>query len=126
MNFEQANGKTIKESFDEFDQKNPLVYELFKTQVHRAIRIKKKNKISAKQILGYLRWEVFLRTDAPTGFKINDAYTAHYARKFIDDLPQFRNIFEFRRIRAGDPRGYTRMPVKNFVTKNGQTGFAFQ
>jgi len=99
MDFQNQTGRTIKDAFIKFHLDNPTVYELYKAQVFRAIRLKKK-KISSKQILGYLRWETFLYSRDDMGFRINDAFTAWYARLFRKHYPQYREIFEFRRIRS--------------------------
>lgn len=101
MNFKQANGKSIQQSFKEFNDDNPKVYELFKGYAFEAIN-KEKKKISSKMIINRIRWEVYMDTTEDTGYRINDAYTAHYARLFIKDYPQYEEMFEFRRIRSID------------------------
>jgi len=104
MNFEQLTGKKIHEAFAAFDDEFPAVYEIFKRQIFRAQK-KGIKKISAKYIFNWIRWECNFRrlggpSDREMGFKINDAYIAHYARKFIDDYPLFRDLFETRAIRS--------------------------
>lgn len=98
MNYEQTNGKSIQEKFLEFDKENPLVYELFKGQVLKAITHGKK-KISAKTVLGFIRWEIQFQTIGDI-YKINDAFTSRYARKFAEELPKYSNIFHFRNLRS--------------------------
>ena len=106
--FTEQSGKTISEAFDEFNKKNPRIYELFKSQVFKAIRLGKK-KISSKQLLGFIRWEIFLQTQSDLFttidgekrvFKINDAFTSRYVRVFIDEFPEHENLFEVRRLRS--------------------------
>ena len=106
--FTEQSGKTISEAFDEFNKKNPRIYELFKGQVFKAIRLGKK-KISSKQLLGFIRWEIFLQTQSDLFttidgeervFKINDAFTSRYVRVFIDEFPEHENLFEVRRLRS--------------------------
>jgi hypothetical protein len=67
------------------------------------------HKNATIQILGWIRWEVFLGTQGLTtvdsegntrSFKINDAFTSRYARLFLDDHPEYETIFEIRRIRS--------------------------
>ena len=98
MDFESLNGKTIKQAFDEFHSKNPKVYKLFCEQCFRAIQRNRK-KLSSKQILGFIRWEISLETESDDGFKINDAFTSHYSRLFVKDYPQHIEIFNFRGLR---------------------------
>lgn len=106
--FTEQTGKTITGAFNDFHKENPRVYELFKTQVFRAIKLGK-NKISSKQLLGFIRWEIFLsvQTDLfntvdgeERQFKINDAFTSRYVRLFLDEYPQYEHLFEIRRLRT--------------------------
>ncbi len=99
--YEQATGRSIEEAFREFHTNNPKVYMFFSEQCFRAIR-RGKNKISSKQLLGYIRWEVSLETNSDDGFKINDAFTSHYSRLFAKDYPEHEDIFNFRELRSGD------------------------
>lgn len=99
-NFEQATGKSIDLAFQEFNKQNPRVWETFQEQCLRAIRLGK-IKISAKQLIGYIRWDVALKTNADDGFKINDAFTSRYARYFAEKYPQYQDIFNYRELRNG-------------------------
>ena len=108
MNFQQNTGKTIQQAFQEFHANNPQVYKEFKHLALKAIR-NEKTKISFKMILNVIRWEVFIapveRTlfsndGKKTRFKINDAYSSHYARLFIKDFPQHKEKIETRKLRS--------------------------
>ena len=98
MNYQQTNGKSIQEKFEEFDKENPLVYSLFKQQVLKAIA-KGKKKISAKTVLGFIRWQIQFQTTCDV-YKINDAFTSRYARKFIEEFEEHKEIFHFRNLRS--------------------------
>jgi hypothetical protein len=99
MNYQQQTGITIEEAFEAFNTRNPEVYKAFEAQALAAVRLGKR-KVSSKQILGYIRWNMFLAIDQNETFKINDAYTAHYARLFAKNYPQYSGIFNFRELRA--------------------------
>jgi len=108
MDFKSATGKTIQEAFEDFDKNNPKVYQLFKEQVLKAIA-KGKDRISPKYIINWLRWEIFIKTDDAIEieiegeklmFKINDAYSSRYARKFIDEFPIHEAKIARRRLRV--------------------------
>ena len=108
MDFKSQTGSTIQEAFEEFDKNNPKVYQLFKEQVLLAIA-KGKERISPKYIINWLRWEVFIKTDdtiaieiegEKTVFKINDAYSSRYARKFIEEYPMHEPKIVKRRLRV--------------------------
>ena len=98
MNFKQSTGKTIQEKFEEFDKENPIVYSLFKQQVLKAIS-KRKTKISAKTVLGFIRWEIQFQTTGDV-YKINDSFTSRYARKFTEEFDKYKDIFYFRKLRS--------------------------
>jgi hypothetical protein len=91
-------GITIQKKFEEFDTKNPLVWSLFKQQVFKAIS-KGKKKLSAKTILGFIRWNLTLTTTGDE-FKINDIFTSRYARKYIEQFPQHKEVFNLRNLRS--------------------------
>lgn len=100
MKFEQMTGKSIRKAFLAFHAKNPKVYELFMRYCEEALS-KGKKKLSSKLIINRIRWEVFISTeDDHSVFRINDAYTAHYARQFMDDYPIYRGFFELRELRS--------------------------
>lgn len=97
MDFETANGLSIKKCFDNFHKKNPKVYDMFLRYAFEIL--KKEKKISSKLIINRIRWEVYMETDGEP-YRINDAFTAHYARLFIKDYPEYEDKIELRRIRA--------------------------
>lgn len=109
-NYQTATGKSIDDAFAEFHPKNPRVYEVFQEQCFRAIRLNR-TKISAKQIIGYVRWHVSMTTETDDGFKINDAFTSRYARLFADQYPQYKDLFNYRELRSG-----TETIKKEFLT----------
>lgn len=97
--FKEVNGKSIKESWWEYHQKNRQVFKLFEELAFKAID-KGKKKLSAKLIINVIRWEHYLNTEDETGFKINDAYSAYYGRLFIHLHPEHKDIFNFRELRS--------------------------
>jgi len=100
MNFHDTTGKSIAEAFREFHSGNPIIYELFKSYALRAID-KGKRKASAKMLINAIRWEHYLETTSED-YRINDAFTAYYAREFNKDFPEYEYLFELRRIRSGE------------------------
>ncbi len=99
--YKEATGKSIEQAFKEFNQANPKIYELFKEQVLRAQKAGKK-KVSSKAIINYIRWEMHIKTTSEDGYKINDAFTAMYARKYVHDYPHNKSLFEFRKRKSID------------------------
>jgi hypothetical protein len=103
MNYKKQTGKTIEEAFQEFHNANPSVYvnyiKFAKNWIKALQTRKQKIRISSKQIIGRIRW--FYEIEKKIGeFKINDAFTCYYSRLFIKDYPQYKDVFEFRELRA--------------------------
>lgn len=91
---------SVQTRFNKFDKDNPKVYEKFRLLAFKGIKSGRK-KLSSKQIIGVIRWEYSISThDDHSKFKIDDRYTAWYARKFERDYPHYMGIFEKRRIRT--------------------------
>ena len=92
--------KSVSDKFNEFDRKNPNVYELFKKYGLEMIH-KTTKKVSHKLIVERLRWEFYFKTeDDNSDFKINNNYTAYYGRKFIREFPQYTDRFNFRILKS--------------------------
>lgn len=115
MNYKELNGHSIREGFEIFNQNNPHVFEAFEQQALKAIN-KGREKISAKLIINWIRWNEFLRT-SDQNFKINDAYQSYYARFFVEKYPEYQNRFEFRKLRNEEPGKYMN------VDSNGSLSF---
>lgn len=103
-----SGGKTIQEAFNDFHKENPEVFLQIAKQADRAFRLGKK-KFSVKQIIEYVRWEVFLETKetdlfAKKGetkhFKINNCYASRYARLLAEKYPHLADRIEMREIRS--------------------------
>ena len=91
--FEQES--KLERAFREYHAANPRIYQAFTRFALDAI-IAGRNRIGAKMIWERLRWytTVEARDD---GFKLNNNYTAYYARKFMEDFPQHAGLFQTRR-----------------------------
>lgn len=99
MNYRELSGRSIEEAFMAFDKANPEIYDLFKTYLRELYRAGVR-KTSAKLIINRIRWEEHLRTKSMDGWKINDAFTSHYARKFQSEHPEYAHLFETRHLRS--------------------------
>lgn len=96
--YQRATGKTIREAFVAFHALNPHVYQRFKDIVFRLIERGRK-RYSSKTILCVVRFQRDMETQSDEEYRINDAFTAEYARLFIVDFPQHKDFFEFRELR---------------------------
>jgi hypothetical protein len=84
-----------REKFEEFHRKNPAVYEML-AKYGRELLDAGHAKLSIALMAERVRWEAAIRTTGDR-FKINNNFTAHYARRLADEFPEFRGRFLTRR-----------------------------
>lgn len=100
MKYAETTGRTIAEDFERFDWDNPEVYQLFCRFTFDLIEAGHK-KVGAKMIAERIRWEGFMtKKPKSQGYKINNVYIAHYARKFMRKFPQHKDKFETRKLHS--------------------------
>ena len=99
MSYNKLNFHHTKKDFEVFHKENPKVYEMFKKF---SLEASAKNKnYSARGIFHRIRWETSVNSDDES-FKLNDIWTAYYARKFMEDFPNLKGFFRVRK--EDDPR----------------------
>lgn len=96
IEFQKSKAPSLAERFHEYDRENPHIYQLF-IKYARMVKDTGFNKFSAKAIFERLRWHVMFETHDIEPFKLNNSYTAFYARKAIKDYPEFDGFFETRK-----------------------------
>ena len=74
----------MRETFEQYQQRNPRIYKEF---VHYAFELINagQTRIGSKGIFERIRWEAKIKREGE--FKVNNNYTADYARKFEQDHP---------------------------------------
>jgi len=92
-----------EEQFDVYDAENPKVYPLFERFALEAIG-QGKMHLGAKMIWERMRWYAEVETRSDDGYKLNNNYTAFYARKFMELHPEYRGFFSCR-VAAADGTG---------------------
>lgn len=97
MNYAELNGCTIREGFNKFHKENPHIFSAFEKQALEAIK-KGRKKLSSKLIINWIRWNEFLKS-SDKNFSINDAYQSYYSRLFVSKYPQYKSVFNFRKLR---------------------------
>ena len=90
--------ETHRERFEKFHAENPVVYRLF-CRFADELLARGRTRYSADAICHRIRWHVAVET-TDMDFKINDHYTAFYARLWMKDHPEFGEFFETRRQRS--------------------------
>ena len=93
---EKTRYQEINKQAKEYHKKYPVVWDLFVQYtfelIHRGFK-----HYGAKSIMERIRWN----TEKPdikgdSTFKINNNYTAFYARRFARMHPQYQDFFRFR------------------------------
>lgn len=85
-------------NFETYDKEHPRTWELF---LHYSIKTKAKGfqNYSAKAIFELIRWHEGL-PQGHDAFKIDNIYTADYARKLMNLKPEFKGFFRTRDLKA--------------------------
>jgi hypothetical protein len=82
-----------KLTFEQYHAKNPQIYRAYTHYAFEAIH-SRATSIGSKAICERIRWDA--KIDRNDDFKVNNNYTADYARKFEADFPEYTGFFEFR------------------------------
>lgn len=94
-------GMTQAEAFVAFHERNPHVYENLRVLALEALAGGRK-KIGMKFLFERLRWEYLIKTDRPENeFRLNNNFTAYYARALMLGEPRLAEAFETRVQRPG-------------------------
>ncbi len=54
-----------------------------------------------KMLYEVTRWEFWLATESDDEFKLNNNFTAYYARLIMEQEPDLAGMFELRKVRGG-------------------------
>ena len=89
---------TLADRFNEYDQSNPQVWQLFKQFARDAYQAGH-GRFSAQSIIERIRWKTSVETRGGE-FKINNDFAAFYARKYHEAFPQLDGFFQPRESQA--------------------------
>lgn len=84
-------------NFEQYDQENPAIWREF---VRFAQLTKERGFLhySAKGIFELIRWHTGVK--GSDGFKVNNNFTADFARKMAQHYPAFQDFFRTRELKA--------------------------
>jgi hypothetical protein len=85
------------QKFIDYHLANPEIYQAFKTFAQELIQAGN-NKIGSKMITERIRWES--KISKVGKYKVNNNYTADFARLFEIEFPEHEGIFEKRICRS--------------------------
>lgn len=83
----------IKKTFEEYDNENPEIWKSFEAKTLQLIKMGRTH-YGAKAITEVIRYETIV--EGNDEFKLNNNYTAGYARKFMTYHPSHKRFFETR------------------------------
>jgi hypothetical protein len=86
---------TIEERFQQFHQNNPVVYELL-CKFAREAKDRGVKKWGIKAIFEVVRWHVKVKLQHEGDFKLNNDFTALYARLIMANEPDLADFFDTR------------------------------
>jgi hypothetical protein len=99
----------IAAQFEAFHTDHPWVYSRLK---ELALDIKRtgRNHYGMKALFEVLRFEHAIATNKSDGLKLNNNYTALYARKLGQEVPELENFFKYRERKARWTSGQVTYP----------------
>ena len=91
----------IERAFDKFDADNPWVYVQLRDMALR-LRRTGRNSYGIAALVEVLRYEHATKTVSDDGLKLNNNFSALYARRLAQNEPE---LLEFFKMRVRRPRG---------------------
>lgn len=85
--------------YEEYDRKNPEIYQLFKRFTLEAVQMGRQ-RFSAEAVINRIRWETMVRGDDE--FKINNNIKPYYSRKFMNEYPELEGFFQLRKSKVDE------------------------
>lgn len=90
---------THEQSYREFIEANPIVYDLFKRFAYEGIV--SEQRFSIKLLAEKARWESKMGwARDQMGFRWNNNYTSYLARDLMKDIPELEAHLEIRALRS--------------------------
>ena len=99
----------MREQVKAFHKAHPEVWDLFVRFTFEMIGKGYKNYSAQHGIFARIRWEKDAGGDGSEIFKINNNYSAFYARRFMAAYPEHEGFFRTRKQTSGDERA-THLP----------------
>lgn len=92
--FDETPPRALREHFESFHRENPHVYGRL-VEMAREAKRRGIEKWGMKRLFEVIRWEHAIRTRGEC-VKLNNNYTAFYARRVMADHPDLDGFFETR------------------------------
>jgi len=89
---------TLRDRFETFHARNPRVYEALEGMAAMMVARGRK-RISIKMCVEVLRWNYYLQTTDPSSeYRLNNSYSAYYARLLLKNHPDWDGLFQLREV----------------------------
>lgn len=92
---------TLRDRFEAFDRMNPAIYLELRRLAFQLLNAGHR-KFGVKLLIEQVRWSLMITTSDPSGFKIDNRYTAFYARSLMRREPSLAGVFSLRASEADD------------------------
>lgn len=92
---------TIADRFDDFHRNNRHVYEALVRLAREWVATTGQHRLGIKTLFERARWEIAMST-SNAEFKLNNDFTAFYARLIMVREPDLADMFALRRSQADD------------------------
>lgn len=93
-------GSPLERRFRDFHEAHPDVYRELEARCFALLRAGR-TRIGLKAVYEALRFDRLVRTDGPEPWKLNNSYTALYARLLLSEHPKLAGVIETRQRRRG-------------------------
>lgn len=87
--------RNLRKLAEKWIEENPALYDLFKSYARDLFN--SGEKFSVKLIAERVRWEV--RVHWKGTFKISNDLVAYIGRKLVQDIPELKSVFKFKKTR---------------------------
>jgi hypothetical protein len=104
MNKNKTRTEQLLDAFERYHKENPIVWELFQ-KFTQAVIARGSAHYSSKAIFERIRWHIDIETKGGT-VKLNNNFTAYYARMFHLAQPKYDGFFRNRRLVSEDSTAY--------------------
>lgn len=93
--------RSMADRFAKYDCENPQVYAVLRRLALQARRAGRA-RLGMKMLWEVARWQLSLSAADDSPFRLNNNYTAFYARKLMREEPELAGMFELRAQRAAN------------------------
>ena len=103
--------RSMADRFAKYDRENPQVYAVLRKLALQARRAGR-SRLGMKMLWEVARWQLSLSAADDSPFRLNNNYTAFYARKLMREEPELAGMFELRAQRAACKQPHTEQTEK--------------